>query len=360
MATQRTRRGAAPRGAGRGTRAPVSRSIEAAWERLARALGEALAVLGADQCLVLSSKRRGYFVQLVVLPDGGVHAEAVSNEWLRPKYVLTPAQAARLRSLGWSAPTVTRAELEAAAAEDDAERPKGWSNHHLDLTGPAPFVAAATLAVTTLREVYGIRRPEQLEYVAFAPGPREILLPTLGIGKVPLFDEDDEEDDEDEEGHVHEGELLRPENADELRAAVLAALREFTDLEDPTVDDDGDIPLRYGSALIILRADEEAPYVTMVSPLLAGVTATAELHEALDELMRTNHQVRFFVAARTVHAALDLVADPFVPDHLGAALAAMGRLCDETGRDLQHRFGGTTAFEEAAATRPRRRKTRYN
>ena len=358
MPAQQTKSGSAKRGAGSAA-ATTGRGADAAWGRFSRALAEALAVLGADQCLVVSSKRRGYFVQLVALGDDGVHAEAVSNEWLRPKQALDAARLALLRKLGWAAPTVTRAELEAAEDEDtDSERPTGWSNFHRDWTGPAPLDAVAELAVRTLREVYGIRRPEQLEYMAFAPGPREILLPTLGIANLPLFEDEAEQEEDDD--HVHEGELLRPENAEELLEAVVEALRSFTDLEDPTIDEDGDIPLRYGSALLILRADDEAPYVSLVSPLLTGVAPTPELHEALDELMRSHRQARFYVAARTVHAAVDLVADPFVPDHLGATLAVMGRLCDETGRELQQRFGGSTAFEEEPAARPRRRRIHYN
>jgi hypothetical protein len=344
---------------GRGALAPTaSRAVLAAWDRLSHAVAEALAVLGEDQCLVLSSKRRGYFVQLVSLGADGVHAEAVSNSWLRPKHALDAGQIARLGKLGWAAPNVTRAQIDAAEdADSDAERPVGSSNYFRDWEGPPPFSAIADLVMTTLREVYGIRKPEQLEYVAFAPGPREILLPTLGIGNLPLADEDEDDEDED---HIHEGELLRPEDADELRDAVLEALKSFTDLADPSADEDGDIPLRYGSALLILRADSDAPFVGLDSPLLTGIAPSVELHEALADLMRSHRQVRFYIAARTVHAAVDLIADPFVPDHLGATLAVMGRLCDETGPELQHRFGGSTAFEEEPPARPKRRKVRYN
>jgi hypothetical protein len=342
---------AVPAGGGRGA--------DGAWSRLATAVAEALAVLDADQCLVLNSKRRGYFVQLVVLDDGGVHAEAVSNEWLRPKHTLDAACARRLAELGWSEPTLTRAEVEAAEeAGKEAEPPEGSTNYSRNWSGRAPFREVAELAVATLREVYGIRRTEQLAYVAFAPGPREILLPTLGIANLPVFEDDEEEEEDDE--HVHAGDLLRPENAEELREAVVEALRSFTDLEDPTVDEDGDIPLRYGSALIILRVDDEAPFVGLVSPLLTGVPTSPEVHEALNELTRSHRQVRFYHATGTVHAAMDLIADPFVPDHLGSALAVMGTLCDETGRELQHRLGGTKAFEVGPGTRPKRRKARYN
>jgi hypothetical protein len=332
------------------------RAVQAAWDRLAGAVAEALAVLSADQVLVLSSKRRGYFVELAALGPDGVHAEAVSNVWLRPKHALDAQQMTRLAALGWSAPTVSRAAIDAfEEADEDAERPVGTSNHFRDWAAPAPFAAIATLAVTTLREVYGIRRPEQLEYVAFAPGPREILLPSLGIPNLPM-----EEDDEDESDHVHANELLRPENPAQLQEAVIEALKSCTDLEDPAVDEDGDIPLRYGSSLIILRVADDAPFVMLASPLLTGVAASPEVNDAVNELARSHRQVRFYHANGTVHAALDLIGDPFVPDHLEAALAVMGRLCDELGPDLQHRLGGSTAFEAETHSRPRRRKHRYN
>jgi hypothetical protein len=333
------------------------RDGDAAWDRLERGIAEALTVLGEEQCLVLSAKRRGYFLQLLVLGEEGVHAEAVSNAWLRPRYALDASQERRLAALGWNAPSVTRAMIEAYDEEDeDAEPPTGSSNHFRDWDHPAPFAAIAALVIATLRDVYGIRRPGQLEYTAFGPGPREILLPSLGLQNLPVELDDDEQACE----HEHADHLLRPEDPAELQAALVEALKACTELDDPTVDEDGDIPLRYGSALIMLRVADDAPYVMLASPLVTGVPASPEVHEALNELSRSHRLVRFYHTGGTVHAALDLIADPFVPDHLEATLAVMGSLCDELGPELQHRLGGSTAFESQRQARPRRRKQHSN
>jgi hypothetical protein len=358
MTTRRSRRDGGHGQDGEAARAPRGRGGETAWARLERGVAEALAVLGTEQCLVLSAKRRGYFVQLLVLGDEGVHAEAVANAWLRPKHALDTGQEKHLAALGWNAPNVTRAMIDAYDEEDeDAERPTGSSNHFRDWDDPAPFAAIAALVIATLREVYGIRRPDQLEYTAFGPGPREILLPSLGLQCLPIDIEDEEED---ACGHEHADHLLRPEDPAELQAALVEALKACTELDDPTVDEDGDIPLRYGSALIVLRVADDAPYVMLASPLVTGVPASAEIHETLNELSRTHRLIRFYHTGGTVHAALDLVADPFVPDHLEAALAVMGSLCDELGPELQHRLGGSTAFGSERQARPRRRKQHYN
>jgi hypothetical protein len=358
MTTRRSRRDGGQRQDGEAAPAPSGRGTEAAWARLDRALAETLAALGSDRCLVLSAKRRGYFVQVLALGDEGVRAEAVSNAWLRPRHALDAQRLSRLAALGWSAPTLTRAEFEAFDGNDESVTPPaGSTNHVRTWEHPAPFAAIAALVLATLREVYGIRRPDQLEYTAFGPGPREILLPSLGLECLP-FDNGDEEDGAC--GHEHADHLLRPEDPAELLSALVDALKACTELDEPTVDEDGDIPLRYGSALIVLRVADDAPYVMMASPLVTGVPPSAELHDTLNELSRTHRLVRFYHADGTVHAALDLVADPFVPDHLEAALAVMGSLCDELGPELQHRLGGTTAFEPKRHARPRRRKQRYN
>jgi len=338
--------GEAPRGGKRHGTATAE-----AWSNLAAAVAGTLAALVDEQCLVLSGKRRSCFVQFLSLGDRGIHVEAASNEWLRRKEALDRAAMARMRALGWIAPTLTRRQVE--ALEEDDETPAGCSNFSRDWAAPTPFAEIAASAITALREVYGLRRPGQLEYVAFAPGPREILLPTLGLDNLPLFDAEEDED-------AHEPEVVTPESPAELQRAVVEALRSFTDLDEVEIDEDGDIPLRYGSALISLKVPDDAPFVELLAPVLLGVEPSPELYATLGELSRTHRQVKFYLFKSTVTATLELVADPFVPAHLAAALAVMGRVCDETGRDLQQRFGGRTAFETEPATRTRRRRIRYN
>ncbi len=318
-----------------------------AWTRLEERLAEAISALAAGQCLVLSAKRRGYWVHLVAGGHAGVHAEASSSAWLNARDALDAAQVARLRQLGWADPAATREEVE--AAEETLDRSSNFSR---DWRAPAPLAEVAALSIATLREVYRIRRPGQLEYTAFGPGPKEILLPTLGIDHLPLPDEETE--------HAHRPELVQPESREELFQAVADALRSHTDLDEVVVDEDGDVPLRYGGALIFLRVADDAPYVELFSPVLTGVEPSLELYQALNELTGHQRQVGFYYAGGIVYAALDLVADPFVPDHLTAALAVLGRLCDDTAHELKQRFGGATAFEEKPRRKSKRRTTRYN
>jgi|WetSurMetagenome_2_1015567.scaffolds.fasta_scaffold64525_2 hypothetical protein len=318
-----------------------------AWRRLTAAVAEAISVLVPGQCLVLSAKRRGYWVHLVADGRGGLHAEASSNAWLKARDELDRAAVARLGALGWAPPTLTREEVEATD-----EGLEGSSNFTRFWPAPAPLVEAATLLTTTLREVYGIRRPGQLEYTAFGPGLKEILLPTLGLANAPL--PDDDEDDE------HGGELLQPENPEELLAAVVETLRSFSDLEEVVSDEDGDIPLRYGNTLIFVRVAADAPYVELFSPVARGVEPTLELLKALNDLTGHHRQVGFFISGDTVYASLDLVADPFVPDHVGASLAVLGELCDDVGPDLRQRFGGHAPLEPAPRKQAKRRRARYN
>jgi hypothetical protein len=316
-----------------------------AWVRLSTSLAEALSALGEGQCLVLSAKRRGAWVHFVVGGSGGIYAEAASNEWLKPREALDRNRIARMRELGWSDPAATRDEVEASdeTLDRSSNFSRGWR-------GPAPLAEVAATAIATLREVYGLRRSSQLEYTAFGPGLKEILLPTLGLDNAPLPDED----------HEHEHSLLEPENRDELFLAVSEAIQEVVDPDGIVVDEDGDIPLRMGSALIFLRVADDAPYIELFSPLVKGVEPSLDLFAALNEISRHNRQVAAFIAGDSVFASLELIADPFVPAHLNAALAVLGNLCEEAASELQQRFGGRRPFDEAPRKRSRRRRVRYN
>jgi hypothetical protein len=316
-----------------------------AWRQFAADVATALSVLSEGQCLVLSAKRRGAWVHMVIGEEGSVYAEAASNEWLKPREALDADALARLGELDWQAPTATREEVEAAdeALYRTSNFSRGWR-------GPAPLEAIAEVATATLREVYGLRRPSQLEYTAFGPGLKEILLPTLGIDNAPLPDDDPD----------HAQHFLEPESREELFDAVTEALQEYVDPAGIVVDEDGDIPLRMGKALIFLRVADDAPYVELFSPLVEGVESSPELYAAVNEIASRNRQVKAFLSGETVFAAIDLVADPFVPDHLSGALAVLGRLCEDVAPELLQRFGGRRPIDKAPARRTRRRRHRYN
>lgn len=330
------------RGGPAGTRPPVSR----AWAPFTRALADVLAVLGDDQFLILSGKSRNVFVQFACQGPQGLRAEAVSNAYLEPEEALDRAALARLRTLGWRQPSGP------AEWTDTPEKcPDGSPNFFREWPVPVPVADAAALAVTTLREIYGIPHPSFLVYTAFERGGRALLLPTLRVGRAP---------EPERPGEDAEATRLTASGGEGLKAAVLAVLRSFTRIEDLAPDSDGDIPLRHGSAMIFVRVLGDSPVVELFSPLLSDVELSTQLLEALNGLNVEYRFVRFFHTVETVFAAVHLRADPFVPSQLTDSLAALAQICDAVDTDLQARFGGETFFKDDDRQKPRRGPTLYN
>jgi hypothetical protein len=145
--------------------------IELAWDHFTTRLAEVLGVLEPRFFLVLSGPARR-FVQVVVSPDGA-RIETVSNQFLDPADHMTFADLDLLAEVGWQPPTRFR---------DDERRHRGCPNHHITLPPGWDPHGTARLLVETLRHVHAVHLPDDLSYMARAPGPAgTVLLPTLGI-----------------------------------------------------------------------------------------------------------------------------------------------------------------------------------
>jgi len=154
-------------------RAPAS--TETAWSELTTKLASVLAVLEEDDGLLIAGKRRVGFVQFYCDGKHGTHVEAPGNYYLEPQWKLDEGQLAQLAAFGWSPPNVDEPSPEWVESDPDF-RP----TYFLDIELPLMCVAMAELAVATLREVYRIHHPRELEYEArwrHAP----MKLPTLGL-----------------------------------------------------------------------------------------------------------------------------------------------------------------------------------
>ena len=127
---------------------------------------------------------------------------------------------------------------------------------------------------------------------------------------------------------------------------MLAALRERTGNPDLDPDDQGDVPIRYGSALVWVRVDRKVPAVDVFSYVLSDVEPAAGLLEALNELTRAHRPAAFFVANSRVVATLRVDCGPLYPPRLIEAVRFLGKLVDEVDEDLGSRFGGKTAFDQ--------------
>jgi hypothetical protein len=306
-----------------------TRSVEAkpsaAWPGFEARLAEVLIALEEDQFLVIAAKRGWVYVQFAGQGSYGIRAESVSNGFLPESEALNADQIAALEALGWSAPTGTPEET------NPQRQPEGSPNFFRDFPAPPPVGEIARLAVRTLTEVLGIPHPGHLEYQAFSTDHQVLLLPTLGLKRRP----------------PNPAPARVPaETREQVRELVLQGLRKAGGDPDLDFNDQGQICLRFGSALVIVEVHKDPLCVSVSSPVLANVEDNEALLHRLNELNARSWFARLFVVHGIVHATLDLMASPLVADQVVQACAVMGGLADSMDDRLQREFGGRTTFGE--------------
>lgn len=131
--------------------------------------------------------------------------------------------------------------------------------------------------------------------------------------------------------------------ADELRTAVIGALGALFGAGDNgagevVVDDDGDIPIRWGSAVLYVRVLEDNPVVRIFSPLLREVALTDDVREAVNELNKNHLFVSAFWADGVVLLTADAFAAPFVPQQFLNLLHAVAETADSIDDQLRTQF----------------------
>jgi hypothetical protein len=305
----------------------LSAKVQHAWAELARSLAAALRALpvGGYLRLTLDPTAGGtgdatYYLEFVA-PDAGVlHAEAVGNAALPPDHRLDRTAVAELVALGWQPPGViegTGPNFGLRVNEPDAGR-------------------LAALSVRTLREVYGAPHPAFLTYAVHTldedvevpsivgPRPAESISTEL----TPVADPD--------------APLL-----DQVRAVVGEVLE--TSPSELTMDDDGDIGIRSGSAMVFVRVHDDPSLVDVYSPVLTDVTPSERLYERLSALTRSMPIGRLYVADDTVWASVAVFGRDFQASHLRLAIKLMTGLADALDDRLQGDFGGRRFFDTSAS-----------
>jgi len=307
--------------------------VESAWADLGKALTEALPALPLDAHLVLTLDPTAggtgdatYYVEFAVMDDGELHAEAVGNAYLPAGHRLDRSAIADLVALGWSPPGVV-----------------DGTDGNFGLRAPATDAARlAAIAVRTLREVYGAPHPAFLTYTAHAL-EGEVQLPALGAAR-----------------HEPPGTgspsraAVAPDAPLEARVrAVVADLMKTVPDELP-VDDEGEISIRSGSAMVFVKVSAEPSMVDVYSPILTKVRPTERLYERLSVLTRSMPIGRLYLAEDTVWASVAVFGRDFQPSHLSLAIRVMTGLADQLDDRLQGDFGGHIFFGDAL---PERRET---
>ncbi len=149
---------------------------EQAWGQFESALTSVLSDLEEDEFLVITHKASGSFVQFASQGAHGMRAEAVNNPNVSEPDATELTQAARshLLGLGWQAPTYI-------PVEGVPEPSEGSPNYYFDAAVPVPHATLAAVAVESLRGVYLVRHPGELEYAAYHDDATSIRFPSLKL-----------------------------------------------------------------------------------------------------------------------------------------------------------------------------------
>jgi len=156
---------------------PQSATKEA-WALFEGELASSVADLDEDEFLIITMKKNHYFVQFAGQGGFGMRVEAVSNAYLKDGRKLSEAACMKLLAFGWNPPTKVPDEL-----DEEGHKPDGSPNYFLDIDSPVPYGSVASLAVRTLRDIFGAMHPGELQYKAFGKDDCNIRFPNLRIAR---------------------------------------------------------------------------------------------------------------------------------------------------------------------------------
>ncbi|NJC68726.1 YbjN domain-containing protein [Planosporangium thailandense] len=318
--------------------ADLKAKVREAWQDFARALAIAFPQLAPGTVLdiTLDPTASGtgdavYEVRVTAGESGALTAAAVGNALLPEGYRLDRAAIGALVALGWSPPGVLDA-----------------SRDFFGLRLPASDSGRLAVIVSrTLRDVYGAPHPAFLTYAASDADGTAVPVPALGAARPLAVDEPGDLSDEaaTDRALARFGEdLVRLPLADQVAAVVATLLKTTPDAL--SVDPDGDIGIRAGSAMVFVRVRDNPPLIDVFSPVLTEVEPTERLYVKLSELTNRMPIGRLYCTNDTVWASVPVFGRDFQPTHLMLAVQVMTGLADELDDRLHGEFGGKRFFGE--------------
>ena len=296
----------------------LDRSTERAWSAFQARLADRVADLSDDEIVVVEvgsvvdedAEGAAPYVQFCAWGDTLVRCEVSSNEYLDAQVRIDRAGLDTIVELGWKAPTACR----------DEDAGEGSSNFFLDAER-AEGDRLAVMATRVLRDVFGVAHPAFLLTDDLAPETPPVP-PEPSVEAPATF----------------------PRDREHLQELVDAALTPFFGHE-PSHDEDDDIPVVSGSAMVFVRVLEEAPIVQLFCPLVREVGDRDRAAFEVSVLNRDQRFLKFVLAGDDVMVHMYLPAYPFAPEHLRAMLSLMSSSVDSLDDDLVARVGGRRMFE---------------
>jgi hypothetical protein len=295
----------------------LDRSTQRAWSAFQARLADRIAEMSDDEIVIVEvgsvveedAEGSAPYVQFCAWGGAMVRCEVSSNAYLDPRVRLDSAGADVIVELGWGAPTAGR-------SEDAGE---GSSNFFLD-TERTDADRLAVMSTRVLRDVFGVAHPAFL-----------VSADLGGDGAAPVE-------------QTPEAAATFPNDREHLQELVDAALAPYFGHE-PSHDEDDDIPVVSGSAMVFVRVLEDAPVVHLFCPLVCGVEDRDRAAFEVSVLNRDQRFLKFVLVGDDVMVHLYLPGYPFAPEHLRAMLALMSTSVDALDEDLVARVGGRRMFE---------------
>jgi hypothetical protein len=295
----------------------LEKATKKAWRAFRNELADRLSGLAPHQSISVGvesavvddpSSGTAPYVQFARGNGDLVRAEVSGNQYLHSAHRLSKVGRRSLAALGWSRPM-----------------PKlGRFNFEFDAdTSHADQLAALT--VVTLREVFAVPHPAFL------------------TGDVAIAEDRDLPQVEPNETR-DEALAVMPESRLHLEQLVDLALA--TSLgHAPNRDEDGDIPIVSGTAVVFVRVLPDRPLVRIWSEVVVEITDEERASFEVGVLNRDRPLTKFQLAGDRIIAQIHLPAAPFVPAHLRETISMMCDLADEIDDDLAVRVSGRRFLE---------------
>ena len=289
----------------------VSRDWDVFLERLTFVLSK----LEEDQYLILSAKNSNRFVQFACQGVWGMRVEASSNHFLKDDDRLNRRQISWLRSHGWNPPT---GKLNKSTPDKD---PGGSPNFYIDFPAPVTAGDIAHIAIETLVNGLEISHPASLAYEAFDVNRKSLSFEELGLKPVV-------------------------KQAKPLMERVLEVCREVTGIADLERDEDGDVSILFGPIMVCATSLEDK--VRLSTGLITDIFESPALLSKLNQLNFELQGIRCVHHGKTVYAAFDIPANPFVPKHLADEMQEFGAVAEGLALLLRAEFSGNSPVKIGA------------
>lgn len=317
------------------------RALDDAWASFRSGLADRIAAASVDDQLILETTSetddadgRTPFVQCRVSAssDGPVvRCEIPTDLQLPPRRRLTGADRAHLRSRGWIEP-------------DPAEPPLQFEDFDIGdepalLVEKAPRWAdqLAAMIIAVFRETWDV------------PHPSFLALHHLGADAEPVPVPGQTPDTTPRPAPLDRYLAIRPRDTEHLREVIAQTVTDILG-HAPERDQDGDIVLRFGAALALVIANEAAPEIQLWAPLVRDISGRTRAAELVTDLNRRWPYLRFALYEDRLRVMIDMLADPFVPQHLADMVEHLGDFLTGVDEEFASHFGGLLHFPATPPT----------